>query len=55
MKRNQLIYHCEICEFGYKDISTAEACEHFCDSHGFSSQEILRKAIFRPVTPVLAA
>jgi len=53
-KKKQAIFHCEICGFGYEDIRTAEACEQFCDSHGFSSQEILGKAIYRPLTPVLS-
>ena len=54
IKKNQAIFYCEICGFGYKDIRTAEACEQFCDSHGFSSQEILENAIYRPVTLVLS-
>lgn len=54
IRKNQAVYHCEICEFGYKDLRTAEACEQFCDSHGFSSQEIIKKAIYRPITPVLS-
>ncbi|HYB84805.1 MAG TPA: hypothetical protein VED86_05705 [archaeon] len=54
IKKNQPIYHCELCEFGYKDIGTAEACEQFCDSHGFSSPEIVRKATYRPLIPILS-
>jgi len=54
IKRNQAIYHCEICGFGYRDLRTAEACEEFCDSHGYSSEEILRKAIHRPETQILS-
>jgi len=54
IRRNQAIYHCEFCGFGYKDIGTAESCEQFCDSHGYSSPEILRKAIYRPIDPVLS-
>ena len=54
IKKNQEIYLCEICGVGYKDIRTAEACEQFCDSHGFSSQDIVRKAVYRPINPVLS-
>jgi hypothetical protein len=54
IKKNQEIYLCEICGFGYRDIRTAEACEQFCDSHGFSSQDIVRKAVYRPINPVLS-
>ena len=53
IRRTDVIYHCEICGFGYTDLGTAERCEEFCDTHGFSSEEILRKAIFRPLTQVL--
>ena len=54
IKKNQAIYHCEFCESGYGDLRTAEACEEFCDSHGFSSEEILRKALYRPIISVLS-
>ena len=54
IRKNQSIYSCEVCGFGYSDLRTAEACEEFCDTHGSSSQEILRKAINRPVTQVLS-
>jgi hypothetical protein len=54
IRKNEVIYHCEICGFGYGDLAAAEACEEFCDTHGFSSDEILRKAIYRPVIQVLS-
>jgi hypothetical protein len=54
LRKNQTIYHCEFCGSGYSDIRTAEACEQFCDSHGFSSQDIVRKAVYRPINPVLS-
>jgi len=54
IRKHQAVFHCEVCEFGYKDIGTAEACEQFCDSHGFSSPEILRRAIYRPDALILS-
>ena len=54
IKKNHAIFQCEICGIGYVDLRTAEACEEFCDTHGFSSQDILRKAISRPITQVLS-
>jgi hypothetical protein len=54
LRKNEAVYHCEICGFGYGDLTTAEACEEFCDAHGFTSQEIVRKAIRRPTIQVLA-
>jgi len=54
IKKNQAVYYCEICGFGYKDLRSAEACEEFCDTHGYSSEEILRRAIHRPVTQILS-
>jgi hypothetical protein len=54
IRKREVIFHCEICGFGYDDLRTAEACEEFCNSHGFSSSDILRKAIYRPSTEVLS-
>jgi len=54
IRKHQAAFHCEVCEFGYKDIRTAEACEQFCDSHGFSSPEILKRAIYRPDSLILS-
>jgi C4-type Zn-finger protein len=53
IKKNQAVYQCEICGFGYRDLRTAEACEEFCDMHGFSSPEVLRKAVYRPIIQVV--
>jgi C4-type Zn-finger protein len=55
IRRSEVIYYCEICGFGYRDLATAEACEEFCDTHGFSRHETLRKAIYRPMTQVTQA
>jgi hypothetical protein len=52
-QRKQLAYYCEICGFGYVDLKNAEACEEFCDSHGFSSTEITNKATRRPTIQVV--
>jgi hypothetical protein len=49
-----MIYQCEIWGFGYGDLEDAEACEEFCDTHGFSSPETLKKAVYRPVIQVLS-
>jgi hypothetical protein len=54
IKKNQAVYHCEFCGSGYRELRTAEACEQFCDTRGFSSPEILRKAVYRPIDPVLS-
>jgi hypothetical protein len=54
IRKNQAIFYCEVCGFGYGDLRPAESCEEFCDTHGFSSPEITRKAISRPVTQVLS-
>jgi len=54
IKKNRTVYYCEFCESGYRDIRTAESCEQFCDTHGFSSIEILKRAIYHPVNPVLS-
>jgi hypothetical protein len=54
IRKTEIIYHCEICGFGYGDLTTAETCEEFCDTHGFSSSEILSKAVYRPITQVLS-
>jgi len=53
LRKEQAVYECEICGFGYRDLRTAEACEEFCDTHGFSSQEILKKAIHHPAINVM--
>jgi hypothetical protein len=54
IRKNHAIFLCEICGYGYADLRAAEACEEFCDTHSFSSQEILKKAILRPVTQILS-
>lgn len=52
--KRQTTYRCEICGFGYNSIKTAEACEEFCETHGYSSPGILEKATYRPTVQVVA-
>lgn len=54
MKRNHVIYQCGVCGFGYRDLGTADPCEEFCDGHGFSSPEILGKAVYHPAIQVVS-
>ena len=53
LRKDQAIYYCEICGFGYSDLENAESCEEFCDTHGVSSPEILSKAIRRPAIQIV--
>ena len=39
---------CGICGFGYRGPKTALECEDFCKKNGFSSDNLLKKAIYRP-------
>jgi hypothetical protein len=53
-EKRQAAYLCEICGFGYSDLKTAETCEEFCETHGYSSPGILEKAIYRPTVQVVS-
>jgi hypothetical protein len=52
--KRQTTYRCEICGFGYNTLKTAEACEEFCGTHGYSSLGILEKATYRPAVQVVS-
>jgi hypothetical protein len=48
VRKGRPIYLCEICEFGYSDLETAERCEQYCYTHGRRSVAIEKKAVYRP-------
>ena len=55
--KGHTIYQCELCDFGYGDLETAERCEQYCYSHGKPSLKITRNAIRKPrvrVDPIAA-
>ncbi|MGA2461865.1 MAG: hypothetical protein ABSF82_10625 [Candidatus Bathyarchaeia archaeon] len=52
--KKQTTYRREICGFGYSTLKTAEACEEFCGTHGYSSLGILEKAIYSPTVQVVS-
>jgi len=48
------VYVCEICGYGYRDISVAESCEQHCDTQKRPSQRIRQKAVYHPNVEILA-
>jgi len=52
-RKNEIVYLCELCGFGYRDLETAEKCEQYCDTHGSCSPEITQKAIYKPAIRVM--
>jgi rubrerythrin len=54
-RKGKIVYQCEFCGFGYKDIDTAEKCEQYCDTHGNYSAEIAVKAVYKPPVRVMSA
>jgi hypothetical protein len=48
LKRGEIVYQCELCGFGYKELETAELCEEYCDTHGKYSPDIHKEAISKP-------
>jgi rubrerythrin len=53
-KKGKTVYLCEFCGFGYEDVDAAERCEEYCDTHGKFSQEITKKAIYKPAVRVMS-
>ncbi len=54
IQRNGLtVYLCEVSGFGYRNLGTAEHCEEYCDTEGYASSEITRRAIYTPRVQVL--
>jgi hypothetical protein len=53
LNKDQMVYYCEICGFGYDHLETAEACEEFCNVHDRSAAEITDRAIRRPAIQVV--
>ena len=47
-RKGKIVYQCEICGFGYKDIDTAEKCEQYCDTHGSCYAETTMRAVYNP-------
>jgi C4-type Zn-finger protein len=52
--KGESVYLCEYCGFGYRDIGTADECEEYCDTHDICSQEITKKAIYKPAIGVMS-
>ena len=46
--REDTVYLCELCGFGYDDLIMAEKCEQYCDIHGNYSHKITAQAILKP-------
>ncbi|HUO43246.1 MAG TPA: hypothetical protein VMU35_09735 [Methylomirabilota bacterium] len=46
--KERVIFLCEYCGFGYKDVETAETCEAFCGVHEGRSGKITRSALYTP-------
>ncbi len=53
-RKNETVYLCELCGFGYGDLDTAEKCEQYCDTHGSCSLQITQKAIYKPAIRVMS-
>jgi hypothetical protein len=41
-------YVCDSCGLGYRDARMAFECESFCKGHKSCSQELAKKAVYRP-------
>ena len=52
-RKGQAVYQSELCLYGYRDLRTAERCEQYCATHESCSDEIMRKAIFKPEPKVM--
>jgi len=46
--KGKMIYLCEYCGFGYKDIAESENCEAYCGTHDSCSCKITRAAVYTP-------
>ena len=53
-RKRGIVFQCELCGFGYKDLDTAEQCEEYCDTHGRCSVEITKKSIYKPNVRVMS-
>ena len=53
-RKGEIVYVCELCGFGYKDVDTAERCEQYCDTRGSCSLEITQKAVYKPTVKVMS-
>ena len=52
-RKEQIVYECEICGFGYGNLDAAEHCEEYCNTHGHCSPEIVKNALYKPTTQLL--
>jgi len=53
-RKGAIVYTCELCGFGYRELETAERCEEYCDTHGSCSPEISREAVYKPAIRVMS-
>jgi hypothetical protein len=51
--KSGLVYLCEICGHGYRELGKAESYEEFCDFNQSSTPRDIRKAVYRPSTQVI--
>jgi len=42
------VYLCEVCANGYVDEITAKECEDYCRTHDRPSQQVSKRAVFKP-------
>jgi len=53
-RKDEIVYECEICGAGYGELDEAERCEEYCNAHGHCSPAILKNAVYKPTTQLLA-
>jgi hypothetical protein len=52
-KASEIVFLCELCGFGYRDLETAERCEQYCYTHSRTSVALARKAVHKPQRQVV--
>jgi hypothetical protein len=52
-RKEQIVYECENCGFGYDELDEAERCEEYCNTQGHWSPEIVKNAVYKPATRLL--
>ena len=53
--KGRIVYLCEYCGYGYKDIETSESCESFCGTHSSCSSKITKLAVYTPSVMIIPA
>jgi len=48
LKKGEVVYSCELCGFGYRQLEDAELCEEYCDTHGDSWPDLHKNATYKP-------